>query len=75
MARTATGVRNVLAAGGCELVTRRRTVRLVAPHLVHDEHRHGIRPAERQMLRLIGVADFLPLKTAPAADANPVGGA
>lgn len=66
-------VKNVLAAGGCELVTRGRTVRLVSPHLVHDENRGGIRPVERQVLRLIGVADFLSLKTAPAAGANSAG--
>ena len=64
-------VKNVLAAGGCELVTRGRTVRLVSPQLVHDQNRRGIRPVERQVLRLIGVADFLSLKTAPAAGANP----
>jgi deazaflavin-dependent oxidoreductase (nitroreductase family) len=57
-------VRNVLAAGGCELQTRGRTVRLVAPRLYHDERRRGIRPVERQILRLLGVADFLSLKTA-----------
>jgi deazaflavin-dependent oxidoreductase (nitroreductase family) len=57
-------VRNVLAAGGCELETRGRTVRLVAPRLYHDESRHGIRPFERQVLRLLGVADFLVLRTA-----------
>ena len=57
-------VRNVLAAGGCELETRGRTVRLVAPRLYHDEGRHGIRPLERQILRLLGVADFLVLRTA-----------
>ena len=66
-------VKNVLAAGGCELVTRGRTVRLVSPQLVHDENRRGIRPLERQVLRLIGVADFLSLKIAPAAGANPAG--
>ena len=66
-------VKNVLAAGGCELVTRGRTVRLVTPQLVHDENRRGIRPLERQVLRLIGVTDFLSLKTAPAAGANPAG--
>jgi deazaflavin-dependent oxidoreductase (nitroreductase family) len=66
-------VKNVLAAGGCELVTRGHTVRLVAPRLVHDENRRGIRPLERQVLRLIGVADFLSLKTAPATGANPAG--
>ena len=66
-------VKNVLAAGGCELVTRRRTVRLVTPQLVHDEHRRGIRPLERQVLRLIGVADFLSLKAAPTAGVNSAG--
>ena len=52
-------------------VTTGRTVRLVSPQLVHDENRRGIRPLERQVLRLIGVADFLSLKT--AARANPAG--
>ena len=61
-------VKNVLAAGGCELRTRGRTIRLVAPRLVHDESRRGIRPFERQVLRLIGVADFLSVKTAPTAE-------
>jgi deazaflavin-dependent oxidoreductase (nitroreductase family) len=65
--------KNVLAAGGCELVTRGRTVRLVSPQLVHGENRRGIRPAGRQVLRLIGVADFLSLKIAPAAGANSAG--
>jgi len=60
-------VKNVLAAGGCELRTRGRVIRLTAPRLFHDEARRGIRPVERQVLRVIGVADFLSLKTAPAA--------
>ena len=60
-------VRNVLAAGGCELRTRGRTVRLVSPRLYHDEDRPGIRPLERQVLRALNVADFLSLKSAPAA--------
>jgi deazaflavin-dependent oxidoreductase (nitroreductase family) len=54
-------VRNVLAAGGCELVTRRRTVRLTNPRIVHDETRSRIRPLERAILRLLNVADFLVL--------------
>jgi deazaflavin-dependent oxidoreductase (nitroreductase family) len=62
-------VRNVLAAGGCELRTRGRTVRLVSPRLYHDEDRRGIRPFERQVLRVLNVADFLALKSAPAAEA------
>jgi len=57
-------VKNVLAAGGCELRTRGRTVRLDSPRLYHDETRRGIRPLERQLLRAIGVADFLSLRTA-----------
>jgi deazaflavin-dependent oxidoreductase (nitroreductase family) len=60
-------VKNVLAAGGCELLTRGRTVRLAAPRLYHDESRAGIRPFERQLLRVMGVADFLSLTRAPAA--------
>jgi deazaflavin-dependent oxidoreductase (nitroreductase family) len=66
-------VRNVLAAGGCELETRGRTVRLVAPRLYHDERRHGIRPLERRILRLLGAADFLALRTAhqPTREPDP----
>ena len=60
-------VKNVLAAGGCELRTRGRTVGLTSPRLFHDEARRDIRPVERQVLRVIGVADFLSAKTAPAA--------
>jgi deazaflavin-dependent oxidoreductase (nitroreductase family) len=60
-------VRNVLAAGGCELRTRGRTVRLVSPRLYRDGDRRGIRPLERQVLRVLNVADFLSLKPAPAA--------
>jgi deazaflavin-dependent oxidoreductase (nitroreductase family) len=59
-------VKNVLAAGGCELRTRGHATRLTAPRLYHDESRRGIRPVERQVLRLIGVADFLCLRTESA---------
>ena len=62
-------VRNVLAAGDCELRTRGRTARLVSPRLYRDEDRRGIRPVERQVLRVLNVADFLSLKSAPAAGA------
>jgi len=60
-------VKNVLAADGCELRTRGRTVRVTAPRLFHDEARRDIRPLERQVLRVIGVADFLSVKTAAQA--------
>jgi len=65
-------VKNVLAAGGCELRTGGRAIPMTAPRLYHDEARAGIRPLERQVLRAIGVADFLSLKKAPAA-ATPAG--
>jgi deazaflavin-dependent oxidoreductase (nitroreductase family) len=56
-------VKNVLAAGGCELRARGRVFRVDSPRVYHDEVRRGTRPVERQMLRLLGVADFLSLKT------------
>jgi deazaflavin-dependent oxidoreductase (nitroreductase family) len=62
--------KNVLAAGGCELRTRGRTVQLTEPRLYRDETRQRIRPAERQMLRLLHVSDFLELKTAAATGAH-----
>jgi deazaflavin-dependent oxidoreductase (nitroreductase family) len=62
-------VRNVLAAEGCELRTRGRTVRLVAPRIYRDEHRRGIRALERQVLRALDVADFLYLETVPPPSA------
>ncbi len=54
-------VKNVRAAGGCELRTRGRVLRLDSPHVYHDESRHGITTPHRQVLQLIGVADFLSL--------------
>lgn len=56
-------VKNVLAAGGCELRTRGRTVRLTEPRLFRDERRSAIRPFERQVLRVLRVADFLSLRS------------
>lgn len=52
-------VKNVLAAGGCELLTRGHRVRLIAPRVYRDDDREGIRPVERRALGLLGVADFL----------------
>ena len=59
-------VKNVLAAGGCELRTRGHATRLSSPRPYHDESRRDIRALERQVLRIIGAADFLSLKTASA---------
>ena len=60
-------VRNVLAAGGCEIETRGRRVPCEAPRLVHDPAARGIRLPERPILRLLGVADFLSLSAGGAA--------
>ena len=57
-------LRNVQAAGGGLLRTRGLTFQVSEPQVYHDEERAGIRPAERRMLRLLGVADFVRLKAA-----------
>ena len=55
-------VKNVRAAGGCELRTRGRMLQLDSPTVYHDATRRGIRAPHRHVLRLIGVADFLSLE-------------
>jgi deazaflavin-dependent oxidoreductase (nitroreductase family) len=54
-------VRNVLAAGGCTLETRGRTLRLTRPRLIHDEQRRAV-PAPLRLISGLGnVSDFLDL--------------
>jgi deazaflavin-dependent oxidoreductase (nitroreductase family) len=55
-------LKNVLAAGGCELVSGGRQIDLSAPRVFHDESRHEIRVVERFLLGLLDVNDFLELK-------------
>src|SRR5919197_3275672 len=57
-------VQNVLAAGGCDLLTRGRRHRLTAPAIVHDERRRLVPLPVRPVLRLLRVADFLRLEDA-----------
>jgi deazaflavin-dependent oxidoreductase (nitroreductase family) len=54
-------VKNVLAAGGCRLRHRGRTVELVDPRLVHDPGLTGMPPFVRFVLTRIGVEEFLDL--------------
>ncbi|WP_308259003.1 hypothetical protein [Pseudonocardia sp. H11422] len=61
-------VKNVQAAGGCDLQTRGRHLRLTAPRLVHDERRRDVPIVVRRLLRLAGVADFLVLQPAHGPD-------
>ena len=56
-------VRNVVTAGGCELRRSGRTQQMRAPRVYHDAARSGIRPVARQVLKLLGAADFLYLET------------
>jgi deazaflavin-dependent oxidoreductase (nitroreductase family) len=56
-------VKNVLAEGGCDLVTRGRTVHLGAPEIFHDETRRSVPRLVRPILRLLGVTDFMRLST------------
>ena len=60
-------VKNVIAAEGCELLTRSTHIELTAPRLFHDETRHEIRVVERTILGLLHVDDFLELRVVPDA--------
>jgi deazaflavin-dependent oxidoreductase (nitroreductase family) len=58
-------VRNVLAAGGCDLVTRGRRVRLTSPRLFRDERRAMMPAHVRLVLGLAHVSEFLELTRVP----------
>jgi deazaflavin-dependent oxidoreductase (nitroreductase family) len=58
-------VRNVLAAGGCEIETRGRSVRLTDPRIVRDERGRPVPIAIRPFLKALGVTEFLELRPAP----------
>ena len=57
-------VRNVQAAGGCELVTRRKTVQLTAPRIEHSDVRTDLPLVVRTILRATKVHDYLILDQA-----------
>ncbi len=59
-------VRNVLAAGGCEIRTRGRDVALADPELVVDPARRLARVPARWILGLLDVEEFLLLRPAAA---------
>jgi deazaflavin-dependent oxidoreductase (nitroreductase family) len=54
-------VRNVIASGGCTLITRGKTPRLSRPRLIHDERRKLVPAPVRLALGLMRVSDFLEL--------------
>jgi hypothetical protein len=59
-------VKDVLAAGGRELLSRGRAIRLVSPPVSRREPARHPSPGTAG-IAVLGVADFLSLKTAPAA--------
>ncbi len=59
-------VRNVLAAGGCQLETCRVPYQLSAPIIVHDPTRRRFPLLVRIILGLIGANDFMQLSTSHA---------
>ena len=56
-------VKNVLAAGSCQLETRRVPYQLSAPTIVHDPTRRRFPPLVRVILGLIDASDFMQLST------------
>ena len=64
-------VRNVLAAGGCQLEIRRVVYQLSAPTIVHDPSRRRFPFVVRMILRLIGANDFMRLSTSEPGAAIP----
>jgi deazaflavin-dependent oxidoreductase (nitroreductase family) len=55
-------VRNVLAAEGCQLETRRVRYQLSAPTIVHDTARGRFPHVVRMILGIIGANDFMQLQ-------------
>src|SRR5437016_14568905 len=54
-------VKNVLAAGGCEVKTRGKQYRLFAPTVVHDSTRRRFPIPVRLVLRLVGAEEYMEL--------------
>src|SRR5438093_10907582 len=63
-------VKNILAAGGCELVTMGRTVRLTDPRLFVDPKQRLMPFPVRLFLRLMRVTEFLTMR--PTSTDRPI---
>jgi deazaflavin-dependent oxidoreductase (nitroreductase family) len=64
-------VRNVVAAGGCQLETRHVRYQLSSPTVVHDPTRRRFPLFVRIVLGIIGANDFMQLSTSPAQGVAP----
>jgi deazaflavin-dependent oxidoreductase (nitroreductase family) len=68
-------VKNVLAAGGCQVRVRGRDVRLVEPELIVNPH-WGLVPGPVRLIeRLAGVTEFLRMRVAPTRSVPETSGA
>jgi deazaflavin-dependent oxidoreductase (nitroreductase family) len=56
-------VKNVLAAGGCELKTRGKEYQLSSPNVVHDPTRRRFPIPVRLVLRIVGADEYIELST------------
>src|SRR5246127_4859724 len=56
-------VKNVLAAGGCELKARGKKYQLFSPNVVHDPTRRRFPIPVRLILRLVGADEYMELST------------
>jgi deazaflavin-dependent oxidoreductase (nitroreductase family) len=54
-------LKNVVAAGGCDLLVRGERVHVIDPRIVHDPARRAVPAVFRPVLGLVGVNDFLHL--------------
>ncbi|HMG26864.1 MAG TPA: nitroreductase family deazaflavin-dependent oxidoreductase [Acidimicrobiia bacterium] len=59
-------VKNVMAAGSCEVRTHGRAVRLCEPRIFTDPDRRLVPPPVRLVLQVLDVSDFLSMRPAPA---------
>jgi hypothetical protein len=64
-------VRNVLAAEGCQLETRRVLYELSAPTIVHDPSRRRFPHVVRAIIGISGVNDYIRLSTSHAQGVAP----
>jgi deazaflavin-dependent oxidoreductase (nitroreductase family) len=55
-------VKNVVAAGGCELITRGRRRQLTSPEIVRDDRQPPVPRTVRPLLRFMRVTEFLRLE-------------
>ena len=64
-------VKNIVAAGGCDIVTRGRTVRLVEPVLFTDPKRSMMPLPVRLFLGPMRVTEFLRMRVVPGTTKRP----